>query len=69
MDDWSRHFDVVLFDTAAAGTAADARIVAAKAEGAFVITKINKSKYGQVRALSEELTGIGVSVVGSVINK
>jgi len=69
MDDWSRHFDVVLFDTAAAGAAADARIVAAKAEGAFVITKINKSKYGQVRALSEELTGIGVSIVGSVINK
>ena len=69
MDDWSRHFDVVLFDTAATGIAADARIVAAKAEGAFVLTKLNKSKYSQVRALYEELTSIGVSVVGSVLNK
>jgi len=69
IDDWSRHFDVVLFDTAAAGVAADARIVAAKAEGAFVLTKLNKNKYPQVKALCEELTGIGVSVVGSVINK
>ena len=69
MDDWSRHFDVVLLDTAAAVIAADARVVAAKAEGVFVLTKLNKSKSAQVKALHDDLKGIGVSVVGSVVNK
>jgi protein-tyrosine kinase len=69
MDDWSRHFDIVLLDTCAGSIAADARIVAAKAEGAFVLTKLNKSKLKNVLSLYEELTGIGVSVVGTVINR
>jgi protein-tyrosine kinase len=69
MDDWSRHFDVILLDTSAASIAADARIVATKAEGAFVLAKLNKSKLAQMKSLHEELTGVGVSVVGSVINR
>lgn len=68
LGDWSRQYDVILLDTCAATLAADARIVAAKATGAFVLTKLNKTKLNHLRALYRELTDINVSVVGSVIN-
>jgi len=68
LDEWSSRFDVILLDTSAASLAADARVVAAKAQGAFILTRLNKSKLNQVKSLYEELSGVKVSVVGSVIN-
>jgi chain length determinant protein tyrosine kinase EpsG len=69
MDDWSRYFDVVLLDTAAASQVADARIVASKAEGAFVLTRMNKTRLREVKSLYEDLSQVGVTLVGTVINR
>jgi len=69
MDDWSRHFDVVLLDTPAASQAADSRIVATKAEGAFILTRLNKTKLNEVKDFHENLCQVGVTLVGTVINR
>jgi receptor protein-tyrosine kinase len=69
MDEWSRHFDVVLLDTSAASEAADARIVASKAEGAFILTRMNRSRLNEVKSFCEDLSQGGVTLVGSVINR
>jgi protein-tyrosine kinase len=69
LDDWGKHFDVVIFDTCAASVAADAQVVAAKAKGALVVTRMHKTKVSEARVLCEELAATGVSVVGTVVNR
>jgi chain length determinant protein tyrosine kinase EpsG len=69
LDEWGKQFDVVLIDTCAVSVAADAQVVAAKAKGALILTRVHKTRVSQVRTLCEELASTGVSLVGSVVNR
>jgi protein-tyrosine kinase len=69
LHEWVRYFDVILFDTSASCAGADAQVVASRVKGALLVTRTNKSKHSEVKALCEDLTGSGVSMVGAVVNR
>ena len=61
-------YEVILIDTPAAETSADASTVAAKAGAALVLACQDASSMGRVAALADELRQFGVTVVGAVLN-
>ena len=67
LDDWSRQFDVIMFDTCAASEAADAQGVAKQAGGAMLLTRLNTTRLSRVKALAEDLTASGVALLGAVV--
>ncbi|HYF43835.1 MAG TPA: chain length determinant protein tyrosine kinase EpsG [Ramlibacter sp.] len=62
------NYEVILVDTAAAGSWADAGTVAARTGAALMVTCRDRSSMPRVIKLSEELREFGVSVVGAVLN-
>jgi chain length determinant protein tyrosine kinase EpsG len=61
-------YEVILVDTPAAGSWADAGTVAARAGAALMVTCRDRSSMPRVIRLSEDLREFGVSVVGAVLN-
>ena len=63
----SRHHDVVLIDTPAAERCADALTIAARAGGALLIARKDRSALAGVKALTRDLQTV-CHVVGSALN-
>ena len=61
-------FDVVLIDTPAGSSFADAEIIAARAGAAIVVARANQSLVPQAVQLCKRLQDGGVALVGSVLN-
>lgn len=61
-------FDVILIDTPAGTSYADAEIVAARAGAAIMVARKNKSSLPQATLLAKRLQDNGVMLVGSVLN-
>jgi Mrp family chromosome partitioning ATPase len=47
---------------------ADAAIIAARTDGAVIVTRVAKTKINQFLAARENLTNVGVNVIGAVMN-
>ena len=62
------NYEVILVDTPAAGSSADASTIAARAGAALVRASQDASSMGRVAALADELRQFGVTVVGAVLN-
>jgi len=66
----AKEYDVIILDTPAGNTHADAQTVAALAGGAFMVTRLYHTPISTVRALSDSLAGTtGAVLVGAIINK
>lgn len=60
-------FDIILVDTPAYLCATDAMAVASAVGGVLLVASRDKTRLGDVELISEQLTRIGVEVVGSVL--
>ncbi|SHH11967.1 polysaccharide biosynthesis tyrosine autokinase [Massilia sp. CF038] len=65
----ARYYDVVLIDTPAAGPQVDARCVALCAGAALVVARKDSSPLGGVSALSQSMSGSGITVLGAILNQ
>jgi Mrp family chromosome partitioning ATPase len=63
-----REYDLVLFDTPAANTTADALNVGAAAGYALLIARCNASYYKDINTLTRQLAASRCAVVGGVLN-
>lgn len=64
----SQNHDVVLIDTPACESFADAEIIAARTGAALVVARKNRSPLGGMGELARRLQDTGVALVGSVLN-
>jgi chain length determinant protein tyrosine kinase EpsG len=69
MEHVSTKYDIVLLDTPAAMLGADANAIAARAESALVVARLNTSRLKRLLALTDDLAAAGTVVVGSVVNE
>lgn len=63
-----REYDVAIFDTPAANTCADGRLISARVGNALLVTRTNHTLAHDVQVLSGELKSSGCELVGSVLN-
>jgi chain length determinant protein tyrosine kinase EpsG len=61
-------YEVVLIDTPAAETCADANMIAARAGGALMVACRDQSSMRRLTSLADNLREFGVTVVGAVLN-
>jgi receptor protein-tyrosine kinase len=64
----AQQFDVILIDTPAGGSFADADIIAARAGAALMVARKNTSLVPQTAQFARRLQEGGVALVGSVLN-
>lgn len=64
-----RHYSIVLVDTPAAARGADARIVCARADGALLVVRQDRTQAADLERLRATLGASGVPVVGTVLNR
>jgi len=64
-----KNYDVILYDTSAFNTAADALIVASRIGGVLIVVQQEKSRIADVNLLCEQFSRNGVEVVGIVMAK
>jgi protein-tyrosine kinase len=64
---FSEQYDIIIMDTPAASDVADAQIVAARADAAVLLARLNHTRSKQLTATMRNLTQSGVNVIGSVI--
>jgi chain length determinant protein tyrosine kinase EpsG len=62
-------FDVILFDTPAMNTTADARTVAARVGSALLVARQHKTLAHDIEAATAELNAGDIELVGTVLNK
>ena len=63
------NFDVVLIDTPAAECASDAQAVAARAGGALIVARENRSRVDSINRLTAAIKSTNAEVVGCVVNR
>lgn len=68
VEDMAAQFDVVLIDTPAAETSADAQRIAHLAKGALLMGRRHRTRLRELEALNASLTSTGAQVVGTVLN-
>jgi receptor protein-tyrosine kinase len=61
-------FDLIIIDTPPLLPVTDAAVVAAKADGAVVVTRSGKTTQAQIRAAMASLRAIDTRVLGCVLN-
>jgi protein-tyrosine kinase len=61
-------FDVILLDTPASASFADAQTIAARAGAALIVARKNASRKWRVRGVSDSVTHASVTILGSVLN-
>jgi len=61
-------YEVILVDTPATGTCADASTVSARTGAALIVACRDRSSVARITRLTEELRQFGVTVVGAVLN-
>jgi protein-tyrosine kinase len=69
LDEVTQEFDVILIDTPAAGAYADAQIIAAKAGGALITTRKNRTKLDETKQMCMNFANLGVMMVGTVMSE
>lgn len=69
LTDLSQRYDVILIDTPAGKDYSDALMLAARAGGALILARKDRTRLEAVRALCVKLSGSGTPVIGSVFNK
>lgn len=68
LEELGRRFDIILFDTPATDTCADASLVAARAGGTMLVARKGETRLKRARALASELAAVGSTRVGLVLN-
>lgn len=68
LQSFGKDFDVMIIDTPAASTCADAHTVAVRAGAALIVARQDKSSIPQLAQLTGSLREFGVTLVGSVLN-
>jgi len=68
LDKLSEEFDVIIIDTPAARTYADAQTVAVRAGAALLLAQQNRSATAELTQLTRSLQQSGATLVGSVMN-
>jgi protein-tyrosine kinase len=66
--DLATQFDVILIDTPAGETCADAQTIAVRAGAALLISRKDQSRVSKVNALAQSLKDARVNLLGSVLN-
>lgn len=61
------HYDVVLYDTPAFNSGADAIAVIARAGGVLLVARKNHTQLADISAMMEQVANCGAEVVGSVL--
>jgi receptor protein-tyrosine kinase len=69
LERFAEAFDVIIIDTPAGGEYADAQTLAARAHGALLVVRKNRSSLNAAGQLGASLTQVGVKIVGSVLNE
>jgi len=69
LDHAVQSYDVVLIDTPAAETCADALLIAARAGAAMLVARRHRSRLRSVGELARQLRDAGAAVVGSMMNQ
>jgi protein-tyrosine kinase len=64
---FSEQYDMIIMDTPAASDVADAQIVAARADAAVLLARLNHTRSAQLTATMRNLKQSGVNVIGTVI--
>ncbi|MBL8437414.1 MAG: polysaccharide biosynthesis tyrosine autokinase [Zoogloeaceae bacterium] len=64
-----QHFQVVIVDTSAADSGADAQFVAAATGGALIVTRRDQTPLARVQAFQGALASIGTPILGAVVNQ
>jgi polysaccharide biosynthesis transport protein len=67
-DELNRRFDIILFDTPATDSCADAQLVAARSGGTVHVARSGTSRLKSTYALAADLTAVGAAQVGLVLN-
>ena len=66
--DLAKEFDVIILDTPPGEANADAQTIAARAGGAFMVARRHHTPARSVKALSSQLSGLGATLIGAVMN-
>lgn len=69
LEEVGSEFDVIIIDTPAAAGCADAHGVAVHTGGALLLARKNETSLTSFTAVAEDLRGVGVQVVGSVVSE
>ena len=69
MEKFATMFDVIIVDTPAATDFADAQTIAARTGGALLVTRPHHTSLAAAGQVSKTLAGLGVNVVGGVLNQ
>jgi len=65
---FASQYDFIVIDTPATSESADAQIVAARADAAVVLVRLNRTRVQDLKMAMQNLTESGVHVIGSVVN-
>jgi receptor protein-tyrosine kinase len=63
-----KEFDVVIIDTPAGETSADAQMIATRTCGVLMVARRNHTQTRALKSLSSHLVGVGATLMGAVIN-
>ena len=66
-DQLANQFDVILYDTLAVSSGADALAIAARTDGVLVVAHKNNTRLSDISMINEQLKYSGAEVVGSVL--
>ena len=69
LDNVSQQYDVILIDTPPGAAYSDTVTVAARAGGALMVTRKDRTRLDAVKSLGAQLGACGAQVIGSVLNK
>ena len=65
----TENYDVILIDTPAAIESADAQTALEIAEGALLVSRLNKTRHDDVLELRNQIDMTGAVIVGAVMNE
>jgi capsular exopolysaccharide synthesis family protein len=69
MKDLRMAYELIIFDSPPLMDAPEAAILASKTDGLIMVLQAEKTRWEVARAVQEELMGIGVPVLGAILNK
>ncbi|HSI38078.1 MAG TPA: chain length determinant protein tyrosine kinase EpsG [Methylotenera sp.] len=68
MEQVAGFYDVIIVDTAPAVANSDAQTVAARCDGALLVSRLNKTRTSELENVRDQLVVTGVNIVGAVLN-
>lgn len=69
LGDFAEQYDVILIDTSAAESSADAIMVAARTQGTLLVLRQDRSQLATAASFKAHLNSAGASLVGTVLNE